>query len=77
MNWRLPEVIRTFEQEKWHAQHPVAIHKEAYVSVDGEVVSTPREEALGWIILRLNAQALALQAKVKELQETLDKTSKA
>jgi hypothetical protein len=61
--------LHTYEQEKWHEQHPVAIHKGAIVSVDGIEVSTQREQALSWIILRLHAQGLILKNEIKKMKE--------
>jgi hypothetical protein len=79
------EALATYEQEKWHEQHPISIHRDARVAIDGIEASTPREIAMAWIILRLHAQGLSLKAEglalkaeiktLKELKE-LKKTQK-
>jgi len=65
------KILKTFEQQKHHKQLPVTIEQGAVVAVNGEPVATDREEALGWIILRLNAQNIYLQEDVTKLQEQI------
>lgn len=60
--------IHTYTQERWQEQHPVTIHEGAIVSVDGIEVSTQREQALAWIILRLHAQGLVLKNEIEKMK---------
>jgi hypothetical protein len=55
-------IIKTFQQEPWHKVPDVSIHEGAIISMDGLETQTDREQALAWIILRLNAQVLALKS---------------
>lgn len=65
-------ILKTFESQKQHEQHLVTIDDGAIVTIDGEPVYTPREIALGQIILRLNAQSLYLHESVKSLSEKVN-----
>jgi hypothetical protein len=71
----MPKIIKTFEQQTWHPQMSVNIHKDSSVTIDGIALSV-REQALANIILRLNAGMEILRknledekAKVKQLEE--------
>lgn len=64
------KTLKTFNQEAWHEQHPVSINTGAIVTVDGVEVNTPREQALAWILLRLNAQVIGLQRQLEEKEKS-------
>lgn len=71
----MSKIIKTFEQQTWHPQMSVNIHKDSSVTIDGIVLSV-REQALANIILRLNAGMEILRknledekAKVKQLED--------
>ena len=59
------KTIQIWQQEKMHPQHEVAIQYNGIVTVDGIPANGEREQALGNIILRLNAQIIILS---KQLQ---------
>ena len=79
------EVIKVFKQQANHdiaglGIFDVSIHRGAIVSVghsESAAVGTPREEALAWIILRLNAQVISLQQQLDEAKKMLDEKPKA
>lgn len=62
----MKSILKTFEQEAWHDNLPVSIHTDGTISVNGEQLITPKEQALGWTILRLNAQAVLLQKEIEK-----------
>ena len=70
------DVIKTFKQEAWHPQLDISIHKGAIVSIDRFPTNTPREGALAWIILRLNAQVLHFQSETETLRAENKKLKK-
>jgi uncharacterized protein YpuA (DUF1002 family) len=80
----MSDKIREFKQ--LHTSLPnlhVTIHKGAIVKVANSPVNTSREQALAWIILRLNAQSqiyqqenITLKEELKKTKEMLDKTNK-
>lgn len=74
----MSKIIKTFEQQTWHPQMSVNIHKDSSVTIDGAggTLLSVREQALANIILRLNAGMEILRknledekAKVKQLEE--------
>ena len=70
-------VLKTFEfDRKHHNYSPVTISTGAVVAVGNVPVHTPREEALGWIILRLNAQSLALRENLEKARVEIEELKK-
>lgn len=62
-------MIKSFDQQAWHEQLKVSIEKGAVVTVDDKEVCTSREQALAWIVLRLNGQNLYLNQEVNKMKE--------
>lgn len=60
----MDDVLHRYNQQAWNPQHTVAIHKNGVVSVDGIPVATEREQAIANILLRMNANNIALKIKV-------------
>ena len=57
---------KKWKQQSWNEQLDVELLNTGYVTIDGMNVNTPREMALGNIIMRLNAQ-------IEELRKPLHK----
>ena len=65
----MDKALKSFNQEAWRHQLDISIHSDAVIAVGGEPVNTQKEEALGWIVLRLNAQAILLKEEVEKWSE--------
>ena len=65
------KALRTFTQEPWHEQHTVVINEGAIVTIDGLGTTGRIEQALAWVILRLNAETIQLRRHISELELAL------
>ena len=68
----MKKLLKSFQQQLWHKQYNIKIYTDCTITVDDEYL-TQREQALAYIILRLNASSKGWKQDYLSLKEENEK----